>query len=109
MLEYKTVVKYISQSGFIIIWIKRKRYAFELRKKNYIKIAKKLSIIGLWCIQWYSIDRPSLKNVIGMLKGEEDNLIIPPNPFASTKHTISSVGRRKASIQPKLMIILEKE
>ena len=49
-----------------------------------------------------------MKNVIGMLEGEEDNLIIPPNPFASMKHTISSVRRRKVSVQPELMAIPEK-
>ena len=50
-----------------------------------------------------------MKIVIRVLEGEEDNLIIPPNPFASMKHTISSVRRRKASVQPKLMIIPENE
>ena len=50
-----------------------------------------------------------MKNVIGMLEGEEDNLIIPPNPFAYVEHTISSVRRRKASIQLELMAIPEKE
>ena len=81
----------------------------RIEEENDIKIAKKLSIIGLWCIQWYPIDHPSMKIVIKVLEGEEDNLIIPPNPFASMKHTISSVRRRKASVQPKLMIIPEKE
>jgi hypothetical protein len=33
------------------------------------KIAKKLAIVGLWCIQWHPIDRPSIKNVVQMLEG----------------------------------------
>ncbi|XP_059456800.1 rust resistance kinase Lr10-like isoform X2 [Corylus avellana] len=47
------------------------------------KIAKKLAIIGLWCIQWHPVDRPSMKDAVQMLEGEEDKLIMPPNPFAS--------------------------
>jgi hypothetical protein len=31
------------------------------------KIAKKLAIVGLW-IQWHSMDRPSVKNVVQMLE-----------------------------------------
>ncbi|KAK9147293.1 hypothetical protein Scep_006050 [Stephania cephalantha] len=48
------------------------------------KIAKKLSIVGLWCVQWYPVDRPSISSVVQMLEGETENLTIPPNPFAST-------------------------
>ncbi|PRQ32544.1 putative glycerophosphodiester phosphodiesterase, protein kinase RLK-Pelle-LRK10L-2 family [Rosa chinensis] len=49
-----------------------------------IKIAKKLAVVGLWCIQWYPMDRPSVKTVVQMLEREGDNLTMPPNPFAST-------------------------
>ncbi|XVF30339.1 hypothetical protein REPUB_Repub16aG0048500 [Reevesia pubescens] len=48
------------------------------------KIAKKLAIVGLWCIQWYSVDRPSMEVVVQMLEGEEDNLTMPPNSFNFT-------------------------
>ena len=51
------------------------------------KIAKKLTIVGLWCIQWYPIDRPSMKVVIQMLEGGGNNLTMPPNPFASIDAT----------------------
>ncbi|PRQ32581.1 putative glycerophosphodiester phosphodiesterase, protein kinase RLK-Pelle-LRK10L-2 family [Rosa chinensis] len=49
-----------------------------------VEIAKKLAVVGLWCIQWYPIDRPSMKTVVQMLKREGDNLTMPPNPFAFT-------------------------
>ncbi|PRQ32589.1 putative glycerophosphodiester phosphodiesterase, protein kinase RLK-Pelle-LRK10L-2 family [Rosa chinensis] len=49
-----------------------------------VEIAKKLAVVGLWCIQWYPIDRPSMKTVVQMLEREGDNLTMPPNPFAST-------------------------
>jgi hypothetical protein len=32
------------------------------------KIAKKLAIVGLWCIQWHPKDCPSIKNVVQMLE-----------------------------------------
>ncbi|KAL6288934.1 hypothetical protein ACE6H2_006444 [Prunus campanulata] len=54
------------------------------------KIAKKLAIVGLWCIQWYPVDRPSMKGVVQMLEGEE-NVRMPPNPFSSTTSTRDSV------------------
>ncbi|XP_059442286.1 rust resistance kinase Lr10-like [Corylus avellana] len=50
------------------------------------KIAKKLATIGLWCIQWNPVDRPFIKDVVKMLEGEGDKLIMPPNPFASAGH-----------------------
>ncbi|VVA39445.1 PREDICTED: rust resistance kinase Lr10 [Prunus dulcis] len=33
-----------------------------------VTIAKKLAIVGLWCIQWHPIDRPSMKVVVQMLE-----------------------------------------
>ncbi|KAL6320779.1 hypothetical protein AAG906_008779 [Vitis piasezkii] len=70
-----------------------------------IKIAKKLTIVGLWCIQWYPIDRPSMKVVVQMLEREGDNLTIPPNPFASIGSTGGNIRRRKKSLQQELTII----
>jgi serine/threonine protein kinase len=46
-------------------------------------IAKKLAIVGLWCIQWHPMNRPSMNDVVKMLEGEGDKLTMPPNPFAS--------------------------
>ena len=48
------------------------------------KLAKKLAIVGLWCIQWHPTDRPSMKSVVQMLEGKGDKLTMPPNPFAPT-------------------------
>ncbi|KAM4076132.1 hypothetical protein ACJW30_12G040000 [Castanea mollissima] len=56
------------------------------------KIAKKLAIVGLWCIQWHLVDRPSMKVVVQMLEGEGDKLTMPPNPFASTGPTRINVS-----------------
>ncbi|KAL3499704.1 hypothetical protein ACH5RR_038797 [Cinchona calisaya] len=54
----------------------------EIENEDDSLIARKLMIAGLWCIQWYPVDRPSMKVVIQMLEAEE----IPPmprNPFGS--------------------------
>jgi hypothetical protein len=48
------------------------------------KIAKKLAIVGLWCIQWHPVDRPYIKTVVQMLEREGDKLTIPHNPFVTT-------------------------
>ncbi|KAA8533626.1 hypothetical protein F0562_030940 [Nyssa sinensis] len=56
----------------------------RIEEEGDAKIAKKLTIVSLWCIQWYPADRPSMKVVVQMLEEEVDNLVMPPNPFAPT-------------------------
>ncbi|KEH40332.1 receptor-like kinase [Medicago truncatula] len=57
------------------------------------KFAKKLAIVGLWCIQWQPMNRPSIKTVIQMLETEDDSqLTFPPNPFHSTNSITTSEG-----------------
>ncbi|KAF4362372.1 rust resistance kinase Lr10-like [Cannabis sativa] len=53
------------------------------------KIAKKLAMVGLQCIQWHPIDRPTMKVVVQMLEGNEE-LSMPPNPFSSTNQSKQS-------------------
>ncbi|CAJ1964842.1 unnamed protein product [Sphenostylis stenocarpa] len=61
---------------------------FNALDEGDAKIAKKLAIIGLWCIQWQPVNRPSIKSVIQMLETKEENqLTVPPNPFHSTTST----------------------
>ncbi|KAI8551161.1 hypothetical protein RHMOL_Rhmol06G0163600 [Rhododendron molle] len=65
------------------------------------KIVKKLTVVGLWCIQWYPGDRPSMKVVVQMLEGDGDTLGMPPNPFSTTSGSIASGnmgGRHFSSI-----------
>ncbi|KAH1215244.1 Rust resistance kinase Lr10 [Glycine max] len=65
-----------------------------------IKIAKKLAIVGLWCIQWQPVNRPSIKSVIQMLEtGGESQLNVPPNPFQSTTSTITG-GHTRVTRRP---------
>ncbi|KAF7847308.1 hypothetical protein BT93_L3099 [Corymbia citriodora subsp. variegata] len=55
----------------------------RIREDGDHKIAKKLAIIGLWCIHWYPADRPPVKAVVQMLEGEECP-VMPKNPFVSS-------------------------
>lgn len=45
------------------------------------EIARKMVLVGLWCIQINPSDRPSMKKVIEMLEGSLEALQIPPKPF----------------------------
>ncbi|KAF3432823.1 hypothetical protein FNV43_RR23925 [Rhamnella rubrinervis] len=72
------------------------------------KMIKKLIIVGLWCIQWYPVDRPSMNKVVRMLEGGDGDLVMPPNPFASKEISTqgtSTVPRRP--LQSALDIISE--
>ncbi|XP_058724610.1 rust resistance kinase Lr10-like [Vicia villosa] len=51
------------------------------------RIARKIAIVGLWCIQWHPLHRPTMKTVVQMLQGEEDKLKVPSNPFEPTTST----------------------
>ncbi|KAG6519991.1 hypothetical protein ZIOFF_017020 [Zingiber officinale] len=52
-------------------------------KEEDVEIAKKLTKIALWCAQWRPVERPSMKLVVQMLGASQENLPMPPNPFAS--------------------------
>nr|XP_011468673.1 PREDICTED: probable receptor-like protein kinase At1g67000 [Fragaria vesca subsp. vesca] len=58
----------------------------HMEDKGDGKIARKLAIVGLRCIQWHPVDRPPMKLVVQMLEREGDNLTMPPNPFATTSN-----------------------
>ncbi|GAY68909.1 hypothetical protein CUMW_267840 [Citrus unshiu] len=61
----------------------------ELRNVTEIEsvIARKLCMIGLWCIQVKAADRPSMTKVLEMLEGSMDDLQMPPKPcFSSSRH-----------------------
>ena len=55
----------------------------NLRKENISEedqlIAKRLSLVGLWCLQFNASSRPPISKVIQMLEGGDD-IPVPPNP-----------------------------
>ncbi|KAK3019170.1 hypothetical protein RJ639_004719 [Escallonia herrerae] len=67
------------------------------------KIAKKLTTMGLWCIRWHPVDRPSIKAVIQMLEGQEIPSM-PPNPFGPTNAITASAERPRRTFSNKLEI-----
>ncbi|CAL9005743.1 unnamed protein product [Prunus brigantina] len=64
------------------------------------KIPKTLAIVGLWCIQWHPVDRPSMQIAVHMLGGG-DNLAMPPNPFVSAGPTTThaSIPARRVELE----------
>ena len=46
-----------------------------------MKLARKMMIVGLWCIQTRPNGRPSMSKVVEMLEGEENDLEMPPKPY----------------------------
>ncbi|XP_045792615.1 LEAF RUST 10 DISEASE-RESISTANCE LOCUS RECEPTOR-LIKE PROTEIN KINASE-like 2.4 [Trifolium pratense] len=48
------------------------------------EIAKRMTIVGLWCIQTFPNDRPTMSRVIEMLEGNVNSLEIPPKPILSS-------------------------
>lgn len=69
---------------------------FHIDGEEDARIAKKLAIVGLWCIQWNPAERPSMKTVLQMLEGEGENLTKPPDPFSSSVPKRTSAGRMPA-------------
>ncbi|XP_019168561.1 PREDICTED: LEAF RUST 10 DISEASE-RESISTANCE LOCUS RECEPTOR-LIKE PROTEIN KINASE-like 2.1 isoform X2 [Ipomoea nil] len=66
-----------------------------VRTEEEEEIAKKMILIGFWCIQTDPSDRPSMNKVIEMLIGSLEKLEIPPKPFlysSSQSQSESSEG-----------------
>ncbi|XP_031107924.1 rust resistance kinase Lr10-like [Ipomoea triloba] len=61
---------------------KGKEISIHIENEIDRKIVKKVTVVGLWCVQWNPADRPSMKVVIQMLEGENVPAM-PPNPFDS--------------------------
>uniref|UniRef100_M1BQS7 Uncharacterized protein n=2 Tax=Solanum tuberosum TaxID=4113 RepID=M1BQS7_SOLTU len=56
------------------------------------KMAKKLSLVALWCIQTNPIQRPSMSKVLEMLKGEIELLEVPHQPLQSPPIVYQMMG-----------------
>ncbi|EFH63347.1 hypothetical protein ARALYDRAFT_475786, partial [Arabidopsis lyrata subsp. lyrata] len=44
------------------------------------EIAKKMTLVGLWCIQPSPSDRPPMNRVVEMMEGSLDTIEVPPRP-----------------------------
>ncbi|KAK8617581.1 hypothetical protein V6N13_080491 [Hibiscus sabdariffa] len=55
-----------------------------LETKEETETARKMILVGLWCIKTNPVDRPSMTRVIEMLEGSAEMLKIPPKPYLSS-------------------------
>jgi serine/threonine protein kinase len=81
----------------------------RIEKEGDAQIAKKLTIVGLWCIQWHPVDRPSMNAVVQMLEGAGDTLTMPPSPFASAGQERRNVNMPGRPLHQALEVISEAE
>ncbi|BAU02756.1 hypothetical protein LR48_Vigan10g026400 [Vigna angularis] len=56
----------------------------EVMSTEENEIAKRMSIVGLWCIQTFPNDRPTMSKVVDMLEGNINFLEMPPKPMFSS-------------------------
>ena len=48
------------------------------------EMARRMTIVGLWCVQTIPQDRPTMSRVIDMLEGNMNSLEMPPKPVLSS-------------------------
>ncbi|KAG5134309.1 hypothetical protein JHK82_025497 [Glycine max] len=48
------------------------------------EIVKRMTVVGLWCVQTFPKDRPTMTRVVDMLEGKMNSLEIPPKPVLSS-------------------------
>ncbi|XP_031116043.1 PR5-like receptor kinase isoform X2 [Ipomoea triloba] len=75
-------------SQYFPSWIYKdinKRKAIEMGEldEDEKRITKKMTIVGLWCIQTSPIPRPSMSRVVEMLEGDVELLQMPIDTFLS--------------------------
>jgi interleukin-1 receptor-associated kinase 1 len=56
------------------------------------EIARGMTIVGLWCIQTFPNNRPTISRVIEMLEGNIKSLEIPPKPMLSSPTRSLTIG-----------------
>jgi interleukin-1 receptor-associated kinase 1 len=56
----------------------------EIMETEEDDIAKRMTIVGLWCIQTFPNDRPTMSKVIELLEVSMNLLQIPPKPLLSS-------------------------
>ncbi|GLU11985.1 hypothetical protein SLE2022_286980 [Rubroshorea leprosula] len=88
--------------------LERGEFGIRIENKGHANIARRLTIVGLWCIQWYPTDRPSMKAMVQMLEAEVDSLTVPPNPFGHVNGVqTTSVNIPRKPINRELEVIFE--
>lgn len=61
-----------------------------VRNEEDEETARKMILVGLWCIQTNPAHRPSISKVVEMLEGSLQPIQIPPKPFLDSPISITS-------------------
>ncbi|KAH9306291.1 hypothetical protein KI387_010695, partial [Taxus chinensis] len=69
----------------------KERGSTEMGSEDEEKV-RRMTKVGLWCIQYNSNDRPSMSRVVQMLEGNGDDVTNPPMPFNSTPSPGSTIA-----------------
>lgn len=59
----------------------------DVMTKEENETARKMILVGLWCIQTDPSHRPPMSKVLGMLEGSIKDLEVPPQPFSCSPPT----------------------
>jgi len=59
----------------------------NVRNESEDQMVRKMTIVGLWCIQTQPSTRPTISKVVKMLESKVDLLQIPPKPLLSSPST----------------------
>ncbi|XP_014512822.1 LEAF RUST 10 DISEASE-RESISTANCE LOCUS RECEPTOR-LIKE PROTEIN KINASE-like 2.5 [Vigna radiata var. radiata] len=59
----------------------------NVRNESEDEMVRKMTIVGLWCIQTHPATRPTISKVVEMLESKVELLEIPPKPFLSDPST----------------------
>uniref|UniRef100_M1B365 Protein kinase domain-containing protein n=1 Tax=Solanum tuberosum TaxID=4113 RepID=M1B365_SOLTU len=70
------------------------------------KMARKLALVALWCIQTNPIQRPSMSRLLEMLEGEVEVLEVPPQPLQS-QPIVHQIMRSSMTFSSDSMALLE--
>ncbi|XP_052723157.1 LEAF RUST 10 DISEASE-RESISTANCE LOCUS RECEPTOR-LIKE PROTEIN KINASE-like 2.5 isoform X2 [Vigna angularis] len=57
---------------------------YEVMNAEEDEIAKRMTVVGLWCIQSLPNDRPTMSRVVDMLEDNMNSLEMPPKPLFSS-------------------------
>ncbi|XP_073122432.1 LEAF RUST 10 DISEASE-RESISTANCEUS RECEPTOR-LIKE PROTEIN KINASE-like 2.5 isoform X2 [Henckelia pumila] len=53
----------------------------DIASEEEVEAARKMFLVGFWCIQTIPSDRPSMSKVVDMLEGSLQSIQIPPKPY----------------------------
>ncbi|XP_006286158.2 LEAF RUST 10 DISEASE-RESISTANCE LOCUS RECEPTOR-LIKE PROTEIN KINASE-like 2.4 isoform X1 [Capsella rubella] len=72
------------------------------------EIVKKMTLVGLWCIQTNPADRPPMRKVVEMLEGSLEALQVPPKPPLDI-HLVAAWETAEDSHESSTLSLLERK